>query len=1016
MTDRCRICLTQIGKLDQVSISMKVVEETVLELITLCAPVQIFEGDMLPKFVCVECYAKLKDFREFRNLIITSDMTLKEKLLPSFPACHKEEQSDQIGSDDQQTTAVENNMTEIVYCDKLSQLKDECEKDFNNFEYSNPENSSNIYSDDEHTTETKNNIKDVVYDKLLEPKEEFVKDSNNFEHSNPENSNYIYSDDKQTTESKNNIKEVVYDKLAELKEECVDSSNFEYSNPENSSGILEPHILHQQTNTDKQQRSTQVKKIYECKECNKIYKSRGGYNVHMTKHTGEKNYACEYCPKKFTRRSAVMYHTRIHTGEKPHTCDICFMSFVTPSSYYVHRKIHNGERKFKCTLCPESFIQSQSLEIHVRRIHTGERPYMCEICSSTFRSDSSLFTHKQNVHQSKEPCPICNNMYSSRILKAHLRRHQEKEDGIKRFVCDQCGKGFTCSSSRKKHLLIHSGEKPFSCEVCNKAFNQKSSLKTHMKIHSDVTPFECDHCMKSFKYKHNLQSHLQTHRKEKLDDEISSNDSSSVVVINKMTDHCRICLIQIGKLDQVSISMKVVEETVLELIILCASIKVFEEDMLPKVVCVECFAKLKDFREFRNTIINSDITLKEKLSQSLLACHKEEQSDQIGSDVEQTTAIENNMTEIVYCDKLSQVKDECEKDFNNFQYSNPENSSYIYPDDEHTTETKINIKEVVYDKLSELKEECVEDSSNFEHSNPENSSDILEPQNLDQQTNKDKQQRSTQVKKIYECKECNKIYKTTDGYNIHMAKHTGEKTYVCEYCPKKFTRRALGYHRRIHTGEKPHTCDICFISFATPSNYYRHRKIHNGERKFKCTLCPESFVQSQSLVIHVRKIHTGERPYMCEICSSTFRCRGTLLSHKQDVHQSKEPCPICNNMYSSRFLKAHLRRHQEKEEGIKRFVCDQCGKGFTCRSSRKRHLLIHSGEKAFSCEICNHAFTQKSALKTHMRIHSDVKPFECDHCTKSFRYKHNLQSHLQTHRKEKLDDDIISNDSNSLVT
>ncbi|XP_060520456.1 zinc finger protein 271-like [Cylas formicarius] len=412
-----------------------------------------------------------------------------------------------------------------------------------------------------------------------------------------------------------------------------------------------------------------------------------------------------------------------------------------------------------------------------------------------------------------------------------------------------------------------------------------------------------------------------------------------------MTDHCRICLTQIEKLDQVSISTKVVDETVLELIILCASIKIFEEDMLPKVVCAECFVKLKDFREFRNTIINSDVALKKKLSQSFPACQIEEVSGQIDS------------------------HDECEKDFNNLN-----------------------------------------------HSNPEKSSSILEPHNLYQQTNNDKQQRSTHVKRVYECKACNKVYKKADHYNTHMTKHTGEKKYACEYCQKKFARSySLVYHRRIHTGEKPHTCDICCKSFATPSNYYIHKKIHNGERKFKCTLCPESFIQSQSLVIHVRRIHTGERPYMCEICSSTFISGSSLLTHKQDVHQSKEPCPICNNMYSSRVLKAHLRRHQEKEDGIKRFVCDQCGKGFTCSSSRKKHLLIHSGEKPFSCEICNKAFNQNSSLKTHMKIHSDAKPFECDHCMKSFRYKHNLLSHLQTHLKQKFNDDLICNNSNSPV-
>ncbi|XP_076264600.1 uncharacterized protein LOC143198880 [Rhynchophorus ferrugineus] len=253
------------------------------------------------------------------------------------------------------------------------------------------------------------------------------------------------------------------------------------------------------------------RKTYECKECNKLFKKSENYKTHMTIHSGEKKYACEYCPKRFSRSYTLIYHRRIHTKEKPYKCDTCSKTFRSPSNFYVHKKIHISDKKYKCKGCEESFIQLESLEIHQRKVHTGERPFLCEICSSDFRSKASLITHQLDIHGEKKPCPHCKKLYSLRVLKSHIQRHEEQNLDIKRFPCQQCGKKFTSSSSRKKHFLIHTGEKPFSCEICQQRFNQKSALKTHMKVHSEIMPFLCDFCHKTFKYKHHLKSHVTSH-------------------------------------------------------------------------------------------------------------------------------------------------------------------------------------------------------------------------------------------------------------------------------------------------------------------------------------------------------------------------------------------------------------------------------------------------------------------------------------------------------------------------
>ncbi|XP_060520863.1 zinc finger protein 660-like [Cylas formicarius] len=301
-------------------------------------------------------------------------------------------------------------------------------------------------------------------------------------------------------------------KLEEREE--VSSTENEPENDANNDSYLDACPNNEPVKPRKGKRKKQTKLVHECVECQKTFKKADHLNVHISYKHAEKRFECEYCAKKFARTYDLAYHLRVHRGEKPYMCEICQKSFASSSYFYMHRRIHTGEKKCKCQFCDEAFINSDQLQIHVRQRHTGEKPYLCDICSSAFSSSSGLFRHKRDVHEKKELCPVCDKMYSGRVLKEHMRRHMEREAGIKRYVCEQCGKGFTCGTSRKRHLAVHSGEKPFKCDVCQKSFNQRSTLVTHSRVHSHVMPFPCEYCSKSFRYKHHLRNHVGKHHKE----------------------------------------------------------------------------------------------------------------------------------------------------------------------------------------------------------------------------------------------------------------------------------------------------------------------------------------------------------------------------------------------------------------------------------------------------------------------------------------------------------------------
>ena len=78
-------------------------------------------------------------------------------------------------------------------------------------------------------------------------------------------------------------------------------------------------------------------------------------------------------------------------------------------------------------------------------------------------------------------------------------------------------------------------------------------------------------------------------------------------------------------------------------------------------------------------------------------------------------------------------------------------------------------------------------------------------------------------------------------------------------------------------------------------------------------------------------------------------------------------CKYCTEVFDSvtRYIHHTLASHQA-------YVCHQCGKSFTTKSSLLRHRPIHTGMRRFACSICKKTFYRKDKCKAHIKRHLGI--------------------------------------------
>lgn len=146
----------------------------------------------------------------------------------------------------------------------------------------------------------------------------------------------------------------------------------------------------------------------------------------------------------------------------------------------------------------------------------------------------------------------------------------------------------------------------------------------------------------------------------------------------------------------------------------------------------------------------------------------------------------------------------------------------------------------------------------------------------------------------------------------------------------------------------PYECSECSLLFQTPEDFLQHQGEHflgqdkeSGEPGVMSGFeevrgREETAEKGEDVRMRVadKKAAVWAKSQQCELCKHTFTSVNRLAAHKRVHEQGTHECPECGKVFKkSTSLQTHMRTHS----GVARYLCVDCGSGFTTEMT----LIMH---------------------------------------------------------------------------
>ncbi|XP_023943711.2 zinc finger protein 883 [Bicyclus anynana] len=435
-------------------------------------------------------------------------------------------------------------------------------------------------------------------------------------------------------------------------------------------------------------------------------------------------------------------------------------------------------------------------------------------------------------------------------------------------------------------------------------------------------------------------------------------------------DVCRICLTEAVERDitQLSEELSGDNKTYEDILLFCLNIEVSPESKLTSKLCVECFRKIILFHNFKTLALKNDAYLHCLQKQRYRKCAVFE------TDTIKCEEISNGLSDDALCDTVPLSKME-------FEIKNEHNIEDVPSDDELLSVIKKIKYEYGSEACKENKESLPKAKNKGKkvkvrkkNKEPEQREKICEEcgktvVNLFEHM---KLHLPATERKRIQCKVCDKTFASYGArYRHNKIKHLGIKQH-CDECGKDVVS-LRNHHLLMHSaGKLPHECVPCGRRFISRAKRDLHMARHTKDRPYVCDMCDKDFRHNIGLLQHKRQVHDKEKTHLCQICPKRFFKKYNLLVHLRS-HSNEKPyeCPDCGKRFISATV---MKNHQMIHSDVRNYPCDLCDMAFKKPGYLRIHMISHTKEKRYSCSYCDMPFGRSDHRARHERT-AHQRPF-----------------------------------------
>ena len=125
--------------------------------------------------------------------------------------------------------------------------------------------------------------------------------------------------------------------------------------------------------------------------------------------------------------------------------------------------------------------------------------FQIKLTTMRLRNRAAAVHSPSESRNTRLSCNQCHLMFPT---KSNLKNHIDLVHEFNLYLCPECPKFFSTSSSLRQHTENHPrNATAVRCETCQKIFMNKENLGKHKeKNHTGLESVSCDHCMCTFRW------------------------------------------------------------------------------------------------------------------------------------------------------------------------------------------------------------------------------------------------------------------------------------------------------------------------------------------------------------------------------------------------------------------------------------------------------------------------------------------------------------------------------------